>query len=80
MWSAKFVSKARKKKFYEILTGTKKVHFKDENNKSEEASAKEKLKDEALDNHISSMEDKVAFNQVNQAKTDMLKNGCATTM
>ena len=75
MWSAKFMSKARKKRYLKILTGEVSIHFRDENNKTTE----EKLNDEAYNDLITSMEDKIAFNKVNQAKTKMLKNGCVRT-
>ena len=49
MWSAKFMSKARKKKYLKILTGEMTVEFEDESNKTTEEKEKEKLKDEAYD-------------------------------
>ena len=79
MWSAKFMSKARKKKYLKILTGEMTVEFEDESNKTTEEKEKEKLNDEAYDDLITSMEDKIAFNKVNQAKTKTLKNGCTKT-
>ena len=79
MWSAKFLSKARKKKYIKILTGEISIVFKDEDNKTTEEAAKEKLNNEAYDDLITLMEDKVAFNKVNQAKTKTLKNGCVRT-
>ena len=79
MWSAKFLSKARKKKYIEILTAKSAMTFEDEDNKTKEEKALEKLNDEAYDDLITSMEDKVAFNKVSQAKTKTLKNGCAHT-
>ena len=39
----------------------------------------EKLNEEAYGDLIMSMEDKVAFSKVNQAKTNILKGGCAHT-
>ena len=77
MWSAKFLSKARKKKYQDILTGEVKVTFEDETNKTTEEKALEKLNEEAYDDLIASMEDKVGFSKVNQAKTNALKGGCA---
>ena len=77
MWSAKFMSQARKKKYINILTGKKKVTFKDEENKTNEERALEKLNDEAYDNLIMSMDNKIAFNKVSQAKTSTLSEGCA---
>ena len=53
--------------------------FKDKDNKTTEEVAKEKLNNEAYDDLMTSMEDKVAFNKVNQVKTKTLKNGCART-
>ena len=79
MWSAKFLSKVRKKRYIKMLTGETTVAFEDEDNKTTEEIAKEKLNDEAFDDLITSMEDKVAFNKVNQVKTKTLKNGCAKT-
>ena len=67
MWSAKFLSKARKKRYIKILTGETAVVFEDKDNKTTEEIAKEKLNDEAYDDLITSMEDKVAFNKVLQA-------------
>ena len=55
------------------------VIFEDKNNKTTEEIVREKLNDEVFDDLITSMEDKVAFNKVNQAKTKTLKNGCART-
>ena len=78
MWLAKFMSKVRKKKYLKILTGEMLIVFKDKNNKTTEEIANEKLNNEAYDDLIMSMEDKV-FNKVNQAKTKILKNGCART-
>ena len=79
MWLAKFLSKARKKRYIKILTGEMTIAFEDEDNKTTEEIAKEKLNNEAFDDLITSMEDKVAFNKVNQAKTKTLKNGCTRT-
>ena len=79
MWSAKFLSKARKKRYIKILTGEMPVVFEDKDDKTTEEIAREKLNDEAFDDLITLMEDKVAFNKVNQAKTKTLKNGCART-
>ena len=79
MWSAKFMSQARKKKYVHILTGKTKVTFKDEANKTEEERALAKLNDEAYDDLIMSMDNKVAFNKVSQAKTSALSEGCAYT-
>ena len=76
MSSAKFMSKARKKRYLKILMGETTVDFEDEENKPTEEKEREKLNDEAYDNLITSMEDKVAFNK---AKTKMLKNRCART-
>ena len=69
MWSAKFFS----------ITGEVKVTFGDKDNKTTEERALEKLNEEAYDDLIASMEDKVAFSKVNQAKTNTLKGGCAHT-
>ena len=41
MWSAKFMSKARKKKYLKILMGEMTVEFEDENNKTTEEKEKE---------------------------------------
>ena len=79
MWSAKFMSKARKKKYHEILTGATIVEFKNESNKTADERPKEELNGETYNDLIMSMEDKVAFNKVNQAKSKILKNGCART-
>ena len=79
MWSAKFLSKARKKKYLDILTGEVKVTFEDETNKTTEEKALEKLNKEAYDDLSAAMEDKEAFSKVNQAKTNVLKGGCAHT-
>ena len=79
MWSAKFLSKAQKKKYQGILTGEIKVTFGDEHNKMTEEKALKKLNEEANNDLIISMEDKVAFSKVNQAKTNTLKGGCAHT-
>ena len=46
MWSAKFLSKARKKKYLDILTGEVKVTFEDETNKTTEEKVLEKLNEE----------------------------------
>ena len=43
MWSAKFMSRARKTKYVHILTGKTKVTFEDEANKTDEERALEKL-------------------------------------
>ena len=77
MWSAKFMSRARKKKYVHILTGKQKVTFEDEANKTDEEKALEKLNDEAYDDLIMSIDNKVAFNKVSQAKTSALSEGCA---
>ena len=47
MWSAKFLSKARKKKYQGILTGEVKVMFVDEDDKTTEEKALKKLNEEA---------------------------------
>ena len=47
MWSAKFLSKARKKKYMSILTAEKPMEFEDSENKTTEEKATEKLNDEA---------------------------------
>ena len=77
MWSAKFMSRARKKKYVHILTGKTEVTFEDEAIKTDEERVLEKLNDEAYDNLIMSMDNKVAFNKVSQAKTSTLSEGCA---
>ena len=79
MWSAKFLSKARKKKYLHIITANKPIEFDDPDDKTTEEQAKEKLNDEAYDDLITSMEDKIAFSKVAQAKTATLPNGCAHT-
>ena len=79
MWSAKFLSKARKKKYQNLITANKPIEFDDPDNKTTEELAKEKLNDEAYDDLITSMEDKIAFSKVSQAKTASLLNGCAHT-
>ena len=56
--------------------GEVKVTFEDETNKTTEEKALEKLNEEAYDDLIAAMEDKVAFSKVNQAKTKVLKGGC----
>ena len=63
MWLAKFLLKARKKKYIKILTGEIPVMFEDEDDKTTEEIAREKLNDEAFDDLITLMEDKVAFNK-----------------
>ena len=47
--------------------------------RSNEERALEKLNDEAYDDLIMSMDNKVAFNKVSQAKTSTLSEGCAYT-
>ena len=79
MWSAKFLSKARKKKYISILTAEKPMEFGDIENKTTEEKAIEKLNDEAHDDLITSIENKIAFSKVSQAKTETLPNGCAQT-
>ena len=79
MWSAKFLSKVQKKKYQGILTGEVKVRFELEDNKMTEERALEKLNKEAYNDLIASIEDKVSFSKVNQAKTNTLKGGCALT-
>ena len=61
------MSKARKKRYLKILTGEVSVDFGDENNKTTKEKEREKLNDEAYDDLITSMEDKIAFHKVNQA-------------
>ena len=79
MWSAKFLSKPRKKKYMNILTAEKPMEFEDPENKTTEEQAKEKLNDEAYDDLITLMENKIAFSKVSQAKTTTLPNGCTHT-
>ena len=79
MWSAKFMSRARKKKYVHILTGKTEVTFEDEANKTDEERALEKLNDEAYDDLIMLMDNKIAFNKVSQAKMSTLSEGCAYT-
>ena len=79
MWSAKFMSRARKKKYINILPGKKKVTFEDEENKTDKERALEKLNEEAYDDLIMSMDNKIAFNKVSQAKMSTLSEGCAYT-
>ena len=56
------MSRARKKKYVHILTGKQKLTFEDEANKTDEEKVLEKLNDEAYDDLIMLMDNKVAFN------------------
>ena len=55
MWPAKFMSKARKKRYLKILTGETTIDFKDEDNKMTEEKEREKLNDKAYNDLITSM-------------------------
>ena len=88
MWSGKFLSKARKKGYRDILLG-RKMRLEDgsgsgsdgaltaeEIKKNEEI---DKLNDDAYDDLIMSMEDKVAFAKVDNARSDSYPEGCCKT-
>ena len=62
MWSAKFMSQVRKKKYTHILTGKQKVTFEDEANKTYEEKALEKLNDGIRQlNYVDGQQDSVAI-------------------
>ena len=77
MWSEKFLSKARKKGYKELLIGKQTPPSADETRLDDEAKLLRRLNEEAFDDLVTSMEDKVAFSKVTQAKTPDLPDGDA---
>ena len=78
MWSQKFLAKARKKGYKDILIGKTKIpKTSDDDYDVDEAKRLEELNKEAYYDLSTAMEDKVAFNKVVLAKTDDLPDGDA---
>ena len=78
MWSQKFLAKARKKGYKDILIGKTKIpKTSDDDYDVDEAKRLEELNEEAYYDLSTAMEDKVAFNKVVLAKTDDLPDGDA---
>ena len=70
---SKIPVQGKKKKYMNILTADKPTEFKDPDNKTTDEQAKERLNDEAYNNLITSMENKIAFT-VNDTITHTIVN------
>ena len=76
MWSQKFLAKARKKGYKELLTGKLKMKEQDDVDYEEEEEKRiEKLNEEAYYDLSSAMENKVAFAKVSLAKSKTFPDG-----